>query len=395
MIFSDMIMPTEVRTFMRELLQAVGSNTRERYLGQSYRTPHVETRTLAELSAAGVASESVNERSTISARGRSLTLLMSSHASAKVEVCFDYAAGSNTSPSLGSGTSRGWFPMVPGTRLMLPTGAQFSGFRVRLQTGTPAVATNFAIFGIDVDTDEQSVELGRFAQVSNGGAVEQLLKVLRLDGTEATVQGADGTTATTAAVGVAGFDGAAYRRFLTRVGALADAVANPGAASPAAALLDVASFAHAFNGATWDRVRSLGAALADALATAGAGTLRTAAHLTAYNGATWDMVRSGIGAAGVGVLRVVGAVTGSSARGQTTTAGAGSTQILAANANRKAIAVKNLSSGECYVAEGAAAAVATGWLLRQYESMTFTGPGAVNVIRATTDVTVCYAEESH
>ena len=331
-----MVSPNEAREFMRELLRAVGGRTAERYLGQSYRAPRVETRTLAELSAAGTASEATNERSTINARGTSLTLLMSSHASAKVEVCFDYAAGSNTSPSAGSGSAAGWFPMVPGTRIKLPPPGRFAGFRVRLQTGTPATATSFAIFGVDVDSDEQSIELGRFAQVSNGGAVENVMKAVLTNGTEVYLEAAAGSAADRGALGVASFDGAVYRRLL-----------------------------------------SLAAALGDAAASA-AGELLVAAKLQVFNGATWDMLRSGIGAAGTGVLRIVGAIPATAptvvAAIPTTST---STQIRAANASRCAAILHNAGTETVYVAVGEAAS-ANSLPLGAGEKVTLLGSGVIN-----------------
>jgi hypothetical protein len=330
----------EARSFMRDVREALAPRVRERMLGTTYRAPRVESRTLAELSAAGTAAESVNTASTISVRGSSLTLLMSSNAAAKVEVCFDYAAGSNSSPSAGSGSGAGWFPMVPGTRLRPPTGGQFSGFRVRLQTGAPAEATRLAIFGIDVDTDEQSAELGRFAQVSNGGAVEQILKALLTNGTEVYLEAAAGSGADRGALGVASYDGATYRRLL-----------------------------------------SLAAALADAAASA-AGELLVAAKLQAFNGATWDRIRSGIGAAGTGVLRVVGAIPATAPSTRTSVpATSTSTQLAAANASRYAAMIYNAGAVTVYVAIGEDAA-ATSQPLPAGDRITVVGSGAINAFNS-------------
>lgn len=65
---------------------------------------------------------------------------------------------------------------------------------------------------------------------------------------------------------------------------LADATSNPTA--PA-----VGSFGHAFNGTTWDRVRSLGDN-SDAIATGTTGHVATMSQLLGFNGTTWDRLRS-------------------------------------------------------------------------------------------------------
>lgn len=338
----------ELRQLLREIREAIAPRIPERLLGGTYRLPEPIEIPLSEIAAAGTAATAIEVRPVA---GSSLSLILGkSHAAARVEVCLDVPASSE----------RAWFPMAPGGRVKLPGGARFSGFRVRLQSGAPADADKLAVFAVDVDQDGQHVEVGRFAQVSNGGALEQLLKVLLVSGAEAHLEGAQGSAADRAALAVAGWTGAAYARL--------------GASAAGRALVNLI--------AGQDGV-------AGGAGVVGADVLRVAL-------ATDDPVRD-VGDAGAATLRVVGATTPTSTSTQAT-AGVAAGDAAAANAARKALVLKNGSStaGDGVWVRCGADATNTAYLLGPGETLTLTDRRRVSVLRqGANDVTVYVYEESH
>jgi hypothetical protein len=273
-----------------------------------------------------------------------------------------------------------WCPVTRAQVLTPPNGESFDGFWVRLRPESSVDATKSLVIVVDpapygaeaLDAKPPTPEVDAF------GAASFLAKIVRRsDGVVATQEGADGSVADRAYAIVAGLDP-------TNVGRALRVMAN--------GALNVAGY----DGAAQRELQVAAAALAATLAPA-AGTLFAASFGYVYDtvGATWRRHVADVGSSDTGTPRMAPALTATSTRGQSTTAGAAAVQLLAANARRKSVAIKNLSTGDCYVTEGAVATTGSGWLLRQYESMTFSGVGAVSVIRATTDVTVCYAEESY
>ena len=73
-------------------------------------------------------------------------------------------------------------------------------------------------------------------------------------------------------------------------------------------------------------------------------------------------------------------------------AGAAAAQLVAARATRRSVTVRNTdAANSCYVGAGAIT-TATGFLLKAGESISLDTTAAVNCLRATADVTLCYVE---
>lgn len=238
-----------------------------------------------------------------------------------------------------------------------PDGESFKTFRVRVRTGSNLDATSEVVLIVDgapygseaLDAQPPTPEIG-----SGGSAFTRIRALLRSSGAEVDLETAAGAVATRGILGVAalGTDG------------------------------------------TLRGIASGAAALADAAASA-AGEILVGAKLQGFNGATWDRLRTAIGAAGVGVLRVVG-VTTATAVVTRPTAGAATGVAVAANASRKAVMIRNTHATETAYVDTAAAAVATGVPIGPGASVTFTTVQAINCIRgAAADVALSVADESY
>lgn len=406
--------PHELRQLFRELIDAVKPKVPGRYLGQSYRAPRTISFLTNEIAAAGTAASAITP---VHMGGVRLTLLMSSHQAAAVEVCFDDAPGNDASPTGASGASSGWFPLVPGSSVQLPPETPFRQFRIRLQNGVTGDATTRAVFGVDVDTDGQTRELGRFAQVT-GGAIEALFKAIRFsDGQQGAVEGADGSAGRVVPA-IAGWTGAAYARIAaTAAGRLLvnliagqDGVDGNAGAAGATTLRTVTA-------SDSPDVASLAAIEVDADAIrVAAQAIETDTGSIATNAATiagWDDgagrgdvnpiagqsgVAGGVGDPSASTVRVVGASTPTGVGSQFTTAGAGAADAAAANANRKGLLIRNrnTTAGDGIYVQVGADADATAFLLPPDREMVVTARGRVSVMRqGANNVTLDLYEESN
>lgn len=314
--------PTDLRQLLEQIRDAVRPPAEARYFGSSGRTPRQLRRELASIAAAGTPAEQIRPE-TIG--GTSLAILYASHASARVEVCFDVPAGDDVSASSGEGVTAGWFLMRPGTRVRLPGGRPFRMFRMRLATGTPA-SSDPLVIGIDHEPDENYSEVAPVGNISAGGATDVLVKGVRAsDDAEGYLEAADGSAAGRAVLAIAGHvGGTAYARLA-----------------------------------------------------ASAGGRLAVAPIAGEEGVDGDA-----GAAGAATVRTVGATTPTAAVLRGTATGT-SAQLAAAQARRKAIVIANLSDAESiYVAPDAGAAtVAGGWPIGPGEVHTLTTTQAIQVIR--------------
>lgn len=380
-----MITRQDLAAELRKLADTLLGNYDRRALGSAATVSRSWSAQLADLAAAGDATGTI-----VRMRGRSLRVLMSSHASARVEIAFEVAGGApadtaGSTAGAGGGAASAWFPAVPGTALPAPGGGEFMGFRLRLQDGTPA-STNKIVIG--VDWPWEAGELGRFAQVSNTGGSETLVKAIRAsDGAEAYVEAADGTAADRGALGVALWTGAAYVRALASVaGRLAVnlIVGQDGVTAGAGAVAaNTPRVTHASDDPAvtalqvmddWDEADR--------------------AKVNVIVGQAG--VAADVGVSGADVQRVVGTTT-PAAEVTRQDAAAATAELLPANANRKAAVITNLDTAEtAYVMPGAAAATATGFPIGPGQSLTLTTTQAINCIRgAAADVPLAVWEESH
>lgn len=377
----------EVRGLFRELIEAVRpGRIPERYLGTTFRAPRQRSLTMDQVAAAGTAASAIVNASDVAIGGRRLTLSVNSHAGALVEVFFDFGAASSDRSALSSGDADGWYAMRPGDSVSLPPDTPFRSFKVRRQATALNSATIRAVFTIDGDGREAN-SIGAFAQVTPGGSFNTLMRALQLDGDECDVEGADGSAATRVVPAIAAWTGAAYVRLAgsaagrllvnlitgedgITAGAGAVAAGTPrvtlASNDPAVVALQIID--------DWDE--SDRAKVNPIVGQAG--------------------VSGGVGDAGAATLRNV-PVTVPTAVASQATAAAASAQIVAANANRSSVTVKNRDSANSAVINaGAAAVVATHFLLPAGAAVTIYSRQAIHAIRVgAADVTLDVWEESY
>lgn len=334
--------------------QLTGARAPQRFMGTTGLMPRQWSAPLSAIAAAGSPTGT-----SVNLRGRSLKVTMSSHASAKVEIAYDVSGApvdDASATAVGGSTTGGWFAAVPGTKLPAPAGGYFTGFRVRKQADTPSSA-DLVVIGVDYDAESE--ELGRFAQVSGGGAYENLLKILTQAGAEVFLEGAVGSAATRGVLAVGAWTGAAYNRILSSAAALGDAAASA------------------------------------------AGELLVAAKLQVYDavGDSWNRARSDVGNAGVSTLRVCGTTTPSATPVQYE-AGAASGVARAAAARRRSVVIKNgedpastFGTMGVWINAGAAATNAH-FRLDPGEAMTVTTEQEIHALReGAADVTLMIWDE--
>jgi hypothetical protein len=120
-----------------------------------------------------------------------------SHASAKLEVCFDRV------PTRGSN----WLPIAPGGKARPPHGGAFESFRLRKQTGTPSTS-NTVRFIVDTSDDGSSFEENNTtAQVSTSGKLQVECGFQNAAGSDVI-----GIASNEGALAASGWDGTNYTR---------------------------------------------------------------------------------------------------------------------------------------------------------------------------------------
>lgn len=309
--------------------------------------------------------------------GRTITSLLTADAGGVVEVAFgDPADATSPTAAATAGIAREWFPLAPGGSVDAPGGQRFTRFRVRLATGTLA-DTRRVILAVDTVGGSQTVrEAGRFANISPGGSIASLERMIDETGTEVSVQGANGSSATLGVPGVAGH--VAGQSAVTfeplEVDATGRANVNPivGQAGVAAGTGNV--------GAT--TVRTVEAA---------DGPVSTSLVTLAGRDVN-------AGAAGAQTPRVAPATVATGASTTVATTTGASTQVVASNARRKRCALRNNTTtigADLYFAVGTAAVVGVGPVINPGQAWDVEAVGAINVIRAgATDVSVGAYDES-
>lgn len=275
--------------------------------------------------------------------GRELQLSPTSHASAVLEVAFDKTPSAATE----------WVRMVPTSRARRPDGQPFNEFRVRFKSSSvPASAETFS-FDLDPDPIGSVRHEGRFAQVSNGGGLETLIKaLLRSSGAEVSLEAEAGSAAT---------------RGILRVSPIDQQSAIAGGAGAAGATTTRTVTAT-------DSPDVTALQVIDDIVTGGRAKVDP---IVGQAG-----VAAGVGATGVTVQRMVPAIPATAPSSRTSVpATSTSTQIAAANASRAAAMVCNRGPNVVYVAVGEAAA-ATSQPLDAGETKTFVGSGAINAFNS-------------
>lgn len=381
----SVIAANELRELFRGLRDAIRPGAvPERLLGQVYRVPRQRSITMDQAAAAGTASASVTGLADISVQGHRLTLALTSHMAAVVEVCFDGEAGSGNSAH-STTAADGWFGMRPGDSVTLPPSAPFRSFKVRRHPDTPASATIRAVFTIDGGSESKLT--GVFPQLSAFASLNTLMRAVQLDGDEGDVEGADGSTATRVVPAIAAWTGAAYvrlggsaaGRLLVNLIAGQDGIAAGAGAvgatvprttlasdDPAVVALQVID--------DWDE--SDRAKTNPIVGQAG--------------------IAANVGDAGATVTRTVPVTTPTSTSTQASVTNVDSTPV-AANTNRKALVIKNGSTtaGDGVYLRANTAADNTAFLLGPSESITITDRRAIHAIRQTNNVTLYLYEESY
>lgn len=308
---------------------------------------------------------------TLSTTGRRFGVSPASHSSAVMMVAFDQAPGNDAQ----------WTVLSPGSSLARPDGQPFRRVFVRRLSTTPST-TNRVRFDVDPEYGGQAITYApRSPALATTGALEALLKGYNNTGNESYAEGADGSSATDRmALAIAGHTGAAYVRLLaSALGRLAvNLIASQdGIAAGAGAV-----------GATVPRVTL---ASDDPLV-----AIVTAARAAVNPIVGQAGVGAGVGDTGATVVRTV-PVTIPTAVATQVVVPVGSTAIVAANANRRSVLIKNRDATNGVVLNaGAAAVVATHFLLPAGASIKIESRQAINGIRANAaDVTVDVWEESY
>lgn len=222
--------PSFVRVLEQFFEQRFGENAgRSRPAPPSTGGPVTFTRNLASIAVAGAG------QTQIAQSGYSVLLDPDSHAGARLEIAFD-------APSANA-----WQPLTPGKIARPRDGRQFLRFYVRKRSTVPAALDAEPVYlVVDPGEVEGTYEPNpRTAQLTDEGSANTLMRATTLAGDEVPVVASD-----EGALAGSGWDGAAYQRLRTFGAALADAFANPGAG-----VQQVGSFLFGWNGATWDRIK--------------------------------------------------------------------------------------------------------------------------------------------
>lgn len=274
-------------------------------------------------------------------------------AGALLEVVFDAPGTTNV---------EGWQLLVPGSTVSRPDGRPFHAFWVRVaDVGLEAVAETVR-FDLDPEQYGQTIRhTGRFPAVSLGGAARSLMRALNLAGTELSLRASD-----EGALAVAGWTGAAYVR--------------AGASAAGRWLVNLIAGQDGVTGGA-------GAVAANTPRV----TLASDDPAVAALALTKD-----VGDAAATTLRTVGSTVPTAAASQAT-ATTPSAIVVAANARRKSVTIKNRDTAENAVLNaGAAAVVATHFRLPPGASITIESRQAIHAIRgAAADVTLDVWEESY
>jgi hypothetical protein len=338
----------------------------------SFRMPQRET---VALSSDRLGNAGATPSRFVALHGFSLTLSTSSHASSRIEACFD-------EPSSGAAH---WIPMRPGSTIRRPDGAMFSKvFIRRLDANVPSNANELHLIADDENPGDSLVDAGAFPQISAAGSTQTVLFGTTLAGTEVAFAAEDN-----GAFPIAGWTGEAYVRggisaagrftvnLITGQDGIAAGAGAVGATVPRVTLASDDPAVVALQVIDdWDE--------ADRAKTN---------PIVGQAG-----VAANVGDAGATVQRVV-EVTVPTAAATRVTVGAASGAILAANANRRAALILNkatVAGDDAVVNFGAAAVAATHFRIAPGGTLTTGYRGAINGIRgAATDVPVDVVEESY